>query len=159
MSCFIDVVTADSRAARSYIIQRSFFLPQATLASGSCLRWASSTASLIWSQILSIYKKGRLELASLLQKSTDILYNVGCLNRTCISSGMTDGNYCFALLFGLCLARLYDRLRNGLLTAVIHILYHISGLWRWWERLKRGTPCTRSRTVGINPPPFPRVHV
>ena len=28
-------------------------LPQATLALGSCLRWASSTASLIWSQILS----------------------------------------------------------------------------------------------------------
>ncbi len=29
------------------------YLPQATLASGSCLRWASSTASLIWSHILS----------------------------------------------------------------------------------------------------------
>lgn len=29
-------------------------LPHATLASGSCLRWASSTASLIWSQILSV---------------------------------------------------------------------------------------------------------
>lgn len=29
------------------------YSPQATLASGSCLRWASSTASLIWSHILS----------------------------------------------------------------------------------------------------------
>lgn len=28
--------------------------PQATLASGSCFRWASRTASLIWSQILSV---------------------------------------------------------------------------------------------------------
>lgn len=29
-------------------------LPHATLASGSCLRCASNTASLIWSQILSV---------------------------------------------------------------------------------------------------------
>lgn len=31
-----------------------FDLPHATLASGSCLRCASNTASLIWSQILSV---------------------------------------------------------------------------------------------------------
>lgn len=30
------------------------YSPHATLASGSCLRWASNTASLIWSQILSV---------------------------------------------------------------------------------------------------------
>lgn len=30
------------------------YLPHATLASGSCLRCASNTASLIWSQILSV---------------------------------------------------------------------------------------------------------
>lgn len=89
MSCLIDVVIADSSAARSCIIQRSFFLPQATLASGSCLRWASSTASLIWSQILSIYKKGRLELAPLVHKPTQTFVQRWLLNRTCKSSGMT----------------------------------------------------------------------
>lgn len=33
--------------------RRRHLLPQATLASGSCFKWASRTASLIWSHILS----------------------------------------------------------------------------------------------------------
>lgn len=35
----------------------ALYLPQATLASGSILRWASRTASLIWSHILSRRQK------------------------------------------------------------------------------------------------------
>lgn len=47
--CFSSYLCATSLCWR----ETRYCSPQATLASGSCFRWASSTASLIWSHILS----------------------------------------------------------------------------------------------------------
>lgn len=41
----------------SYLYELKNHLPQATLAFGSCFKWASNTASLIWSHILSKWEQ------------------------------------------------------------------------------------------------------
>lgn len=64
------------------------YLPHATLAFGSCFKWASNTASLIWSHILSVcqrrkkmrkkrfYQKRKAALTKVQSKmSSNLLYS------------------------------------------------------------------------------------